>query len=451
MDDEPGAGVVLEHTLTQIGHRTVVATSIEEGLAAFGRESFDLILSEYQPPGASGVDLLEELHRQGSDVPVIFMSGFANIEHAVLSMRRGAADYLTKPLRAEALRIAVSNAIEVARLRRENEDYRRELSSLRGMHAIVGEGAAVRGVMETIAAVAPTRATILLEGESGTGKELFAHALHEQSTRRDRAFVTVNCAALPEGLVESVLFGHERGAFTGAQARTLGAFERANHGTLLLDEISEMRLDLQPKLLRAIQEQEIERVGGSHPVQVDVRLVATTNRNLLAEVEAGRFRRDLYYRLNVVPIRTPPLSERIDDIPLLVQHFVASAAAGLGIKPPRVTPEMIEALKHRPWPGNIRELANTVERAVIMSRGGGLLPNVFDDAASTMLDVAHAAPSAPLQAGSIPAPSLNLKELARIAIERAMLATGGRRGHAARLLGISDRTLRNKLRIPHGS
>ncbi len=374
IDDEPSVGVTLEHSLAEFGHQAVLASSVNEGLKLLAQQPADLILSDYRMPDATGLDLLEALRQQGSEVPVIIMTGYSSIEHAVLSMRHGAVDYLTKPLRQETLRIAVTNALEVNRLRRENDEFRRELSSLRGPRTIVGESEALRAVMETIAAVAPTRATVLLEGESGTGKELFARALHDQSPRRDQPFVTVNCAALPEGLVESALFGHERGAFTGANTRAHGAFERAHRGTLLLDEISEMRLDLQPKLLRAIQEQEIERVGGHQLLKVDVRIVATTNRDLLAEIRANRFRRDLYYRLSVMPIRTPPLRERLEDVPLLTEHFVRNAAAALGVRPPEVPPESLELLQRRSWPGNIRELANVIERAVILCRSGQLLP-----------------------------------------------------------------------------
>ncbi len=450
IDDEPSVGVVLEHHLTEIGHHPVLATSVDEGLKAVREQPFDLIISDYRMPNATGLDLLEVLRSQGYEIPVIIMTGYSSIEHAVMSIRHGAVDYLTKPLRQEALRIAVNNAIEVARLRRENEAYRREITSLRGQRTIVGESPSLREVMDTIAMVAPTRATVLLEGESGTGKELFARALHEQSPRKDEPFVTVNCAALPEGLVESTLFGHERGAFTGATQRQSGAFERAHRGTLLLDEVSEMRLDLQAKLLRAIQEQEFERVGGSQPVRVDVRIVATTNRDLLAEVEAGRFRRDLYYRLAVVPVKTPPLRERLDDLPRLVEHFVAVTASELGVRPLIVRPEAIVALGQRSWPGNIRELANAVERAVLLCRGGVLGTEAFGPvpgaaAAAAAATAAANAASAASAAADIP---LNLRDLERIAIERALAATGGHRTRAADLLGISERTLRNKLNGP---
>ena len=325
IDDEPAVGVVLERTLSDIGHEPVLVASFADALLALSRQPFDLVITEYRLPQGTALAFLEQLRQQGHELPVIIMTGYSSIESAVTSIKSGAIDYLTKPVRPETLEIAVNQALEMIRLRRENESFRTEIRQLRTTRALIGESPAFRRVMETIAAVALTRATVLLEGESGTGKELFARAIHDQSPRADQPFVTVNCAALPEGLVESALFGHERGAFTGATARAAGAFERANGGTLLLDEISEMRLDLQAKLLRAIQEQEFERVGGSQSIRVDVRLIATTNRELKAEVDAGRFRSDLYYRLNVVPIRTPPFGSGSRTSRILVEHFVAQA------------------------------------------------------------------------------------------------------------------------------
>jgi DNA-binding NtrC family response regulator len=383
------------------------------------------------------------------DTPVIIMTGYGSIEDAVMSMRRGAVDYLTKPLRQEALRLAVTNAIEIGRLRRENDDFRRKISDLEGTRPIVGESRALRAVMDVIDAVARTRATVLLEGESGTGKELFARAIHERSPRCDRPLVTLNCAALPEGLVESRMFGHERGAFTGATARSVGAFERADGGTLLLDEISEMRFDLQSKVLRALQEQEFERVGGGQPIKVDVRVIATTNRDLTAEVDAGRFRRDLFYRLSVVPIRTPPLRERMEDLPMLVAHFVERTASQLGIRAPQVSPEAIEALSRRTWPGNIRELANAIERAVILSRSGQLGPSSFELEKGPVPPALPPPPLAAEAAGrvevSLGTEKFNLDVLRKSTIEKALAAAGGRRELAANWLGISERTLRNFL------
>src|SRR5438552_1229053 len=267
LDSEPKVQEVLKSALKESGHRVVHHGTLGDGLRALGQDSFDLVVSSHELPDGTGIQLLSAMHEQGIDLPVIVTSPFSSIEQAVVSMRHGAADYVTKPLRAEAVRLAVTNAIELDRMRRINEDYRSVISSLRGTRAMVGHSRAFQRVMDVVASVAPTKATVLLEGESGTGKELFARAIHEKSPRAGEPMVTVNCAALPEGVVESSLFGHERGSFTGATGRMIGAFERADRGTLLLDEISEMRLELQPKLLRAIQEQEVERVGGRHTIR----------------------------------------------------------------------------------------------------------------------------------------------------------------------------------------
>ena len=456
VDDEPATGVVLEHHLTRIGHRPLLASSVEDALKTIARTPVDLIVADYRMPKATGLDLLSVLEKEGYQIPVIMMTGYSSIEHAVISIKSGAIDYLTKPIRPETLEIAVTQALEVVRLRRENEQFRREINRFRSTRALVGESPHFRRVMETISTVAPTKATVLLEGESGTGKELFARAVHDQSPRHEGPFIAINCAAMPDGLIESALFGHEKGAFTGATTRSAGAFERAHGGTLLLDEISEMRLDLQAKLLRVIQEHEFERVGGHQAIRVDVRLVATTNRDLRSEAEAGRFRTDLFYRLNVVPIKTPPLRERREDIPVLVQHFARRAAEEIGVAVNAVSPEAIDLLMRHSWPGNVRELANAVERAVILSRGGVLRPEVFQGTLDVALKpAALPPPSVTNQLGGtvaavIPAPAgasdaFNLDELERQAIQRALVATAGNRTRAAKLLGISERTLRNKL------
>jgi DNA-binding NtrC family response regulator len=413
-------------------------------------------------PGIDGFDLLRSIQELELDIPVIIMSSYSSVEHAVAAMRRGAMDYLTKPLRAESVRIAVNNALEVDRLRRANAEARREIIALRGVRTIVGESVAIREVLAAIDAVAPTRAPVLLHGESGTGKELFARRVHDRSPRHNRPFVTVNCAALPEGLVESAMFGHERGAFTGATGRTSGAFERATHGTLLLDEITEMRIDLQSKLLRALQEQEIERVGGNQPIKVDVRIIATTNRDLEAEVEAGRFRRDLFHRLNVVAIHAPPLRDRVEDIPLLVQHFIDRGATELAVRPPTVSRESIGFLQGRSWLGNVRELANAIERAMILQPGPVLNLEDLGRPRAASADVAGgpvprptSGPMVPAGGGPVPeeneAETFDLGTLEMKTIRRALLFTGGQKTKAAELLGINERTLRNKLKAERAS
>lgn len=452
VDDEPSIGVVLEHVLKKLGHDPVAVTSGEEAVRIVARRPVDLVLADYQMPGMTGLELVQSLEREGHRIPTIIMTAFSSIDHAVVAIRSGAVDYVPKPISAARLEVAVTHALSFRALEQENERIRSELDSFKVSRTIIGQSAALRQAMDLIATVAPTRASVLLEGESGTGKELFARALHDLSRRSRGPFITVNCAAMPEGLIESVLFGHEKGAFTGATGRVPGAFERAHGGTLLLDEVSEMRLDLQAKLLRAIQEQEFERVGGTQPVKVDVRIIATTNRTLSAEVEAGRFRGDLYYRLNVVPIRTPALRERLEDIPALVHHFVRVAADGLGVSAPAVSPEALGILRRYPWPGNIRELSHAVERAVILSGGRTLAPDAFGHL------IGAAGPGASTVAGSSPEPMapaapieeliFDLGELERQAIGRALEATGGHRTRAAQLLGISERTLRNKLNTP---
>ncbi|HEX7239810.1 MAG TPA: sigma-54 dependent transcriptional regulator [Longimicrobiaceae bacterium] len=461
VDDEPAVGLIVQDTLERAGHRPVGARSVPEALQVLARGGVDLIVSDYRMPGLTGLEFLSLLQREGYDVPLIMLTGYASIEHAVASIKAGAVDYITKPVRPEQLQLAVDQALEFVRLRRENEALRREVMEFRNERQIIGESTAVRRILQTVAMAAPTRATVLLQGESGTGKELFARAIHDQSDRRDRPFIKLNCAALPEGLVESALFGHERGAFTGAIKRVEGAFERAHRGTLLLDEISEMRLDLQAKLLRVLQEQEFERVGGTSPIRVDVRIIATTNRDLAAEAAAGTFRQDLYYRLSVIPVQIPPLRARPEDIPALAYRFAMRTAAEIGKEVKGISPAALDTLQRFPWPGNVRELQHAVERAVILSPDAVLQPYVFEGQrfglTQTLPDVpAYLPPALPLGAegsspddpGVIVLRSLNVDEAERVLIGRALEVAGGNRTRAAELLGISVRTLRNKLNSP---
>src|SRR3954464_11949146 len=367
LDDEPAIGLILQDTLERAGHETVSAHNVPQALQALQAGTVELIISDYRMPGLTGLEFLALLRQEGYQTPLTMLAGCGSTEHAVSAIKAGAIDYITKPVRPEQLELAVNQALEVVRLRRENDRLRREVMEFRNERQIIGDSSAIRRVLQTIATAAPTRATVLLEGESGTGKELFARSIHTQSERRDAPFIQLNCAALPEGLVESALFGHEKGAFTGAIKRVEGAFERAHGGTLLLDEIGEMRLDLQAKLLRVLQEQEFERVGGSSPIKVDVRVIATTNRNLATYAAQGHFRQDLFFRLSVLPISLPPLRDRPGDIPLLAHRFALRTASELQKEIRGLAPETVEMLQRYDWPGNVRELQHAVERAVILS------------------------------------------------------------------------------------
>ncbi|MFI5309597.1 MAG: sigma-54-dependent transcriptional regulator [Gemmatimonadales bacterium] len=489
VDDEPSVGLILQDTLERAGHKAIGAGNVPEALQVLARGNVDLIISDYRMPGLTGLEFLSLLQREGYNVPVIMLTGYGSIEHAVASIKAGAIDYITKPIRSQQLEVSVEHALEFVRLRRENEVLRREVMEFRNERQIIGESEALRRILQTVAMAAPTRATVLLQGESGTGKELFARAVRDQSDRADRPFVKLNCAALPEGLIESALFGHERGAFTGAVKRVEGAFERAHGGTLLLDEVSEMRLDLQAKLLRVLQEQEFERVGGTTPIKVDVRIIATTNRDLAAEVAAGTFRRDLYYRLGVIPILIPSLRERKEDIPLLATRFAIKVGADMAKDVRGVSAEAIAFLQSQDWPGNVRELQHTIERAVILSNDPILQLRAFDSVRFGLADVPgsqrpapsgtpsaggpavgaarvrepagtqeYAAAGASIASGSaegaagdpseVHLTTLNVAHAERVLISRALEKAGGNRTRAAEMLGISVRTLRNKLNTP---
>jgi DNA-binding NtrC family response regulator len=476
LDDDVALLTALRRVLAHLGHESVVATKAAEALQHLATGTVDLVLCDVQMPGLSGLDFLDLLHSQGTDTPLIMMTGFASIEHAVVAMRAGAIDYLPKPVQLGQLEIAIGRALETIRVRGETRalraqvsEARREVMQFRNERQIIGDSPPIRLILQTVAMAAPTRATVLLQGESGTGKELFARAIHDQSDRRDKPFIKLNCAALPEGLVESALFGHEKGAFTGAIKRVEGAFERANRGTLLLDEISEMRLDLQAKLLRVLQEQEFERVGGTSPIKVDVRIVATTNRDLAQEADQGTFRQDLYYRLSTIPVRIPPLRERPEDIPVLALRFALRTAAEIGKKIDGLSPDALESLQHYPWPGNVRELQHVIERAVILTPDPMIQPHCLE---GTRFGLAHSlgapsirprtigvnpamnggsgngTPTTGGRPGTINLQSLNVGDAERVLIQHALQAADNNRTKAAEMLGISVRTLRNKLNGP---
>jgi DNA-binding NtrC family response regulator len=363
----------------------------------------------------------------------MMMTGHGTVESAVQALRLGAFDYLTKPFSADAIEIAVERALSVGALKRENEALRGRLSLQDAMIGLIGRSRPMEELKSTLKLVAPSRSTVLIQGESGTGKELVSRAVHEGSPRSDKPFIKINCAAVPSGLLESELFGHEKGAFTGAVGRTKGKFEQANGGTLLLDEISEMEVSLQPKLLRALQEREFYRVGGREPVRVDVRVLATTNADLRDRVAEGTFREDLFYRLNVVPVRVAPLRNRREDIPLLAKHFLNEVQGESG-KDLRISRGAMEALLAYDWPGNIRELMNAVERATILCAGSELLAEHF------VLEVGAAS----AQSGPV---GDTIAEREKSWILEILEKENGNRTRTAKRLGVSVRTIRNKLSL----
>jgi DNA-binding NtrC family response regulator len=446
VDDDGTLRATIAHVIEHAGHEARQAESVAVAMQMLTAGGIDLILSDFQMPGLTGLDFLDLMKRENLDVPLVMLTGFASIENAVVAIKAGAVDYITKPVDGRQLELTIERALNIVKLRRENSALKDEVTSLRRNQEILGQSPVLIKALNEVAMAAPTRATVLLLGESGTGKELFARAVHLQSDRRDGPFLQLNCAALPEGLIESALFGHEKGAFTGAIKRVEGAFERANHGTLLLDEISEMRLDLQAKLLRVLQEQEFERVGGNQKIHVDTRIIATSNRDLAGDAEAGRFRQDLYFRLSVVPIRIPPLRERSDDIPLLAMRFAMRTAEENKRPFEGIAPEAIEWLRAQPWPGNVRELQHVVERAVILSREPIVPLHRFEGAPRTRTRSETPTRTATTtDEGSIVLHSLDVGEAERALIDAALARSGGNRTRAAALLGMSVRTLRTKL------
>jgi two-component system response regulator FlrC len=432
VDDEGGMRAGLVEVLTRGGGTVEAAATAEEALERLERGGIELLVTDLRLPGRSGLELLREARRAEIDVPAIVITAHGTIEDAVAAMKLGAIDFLTKPFspgdllhlasRALADRGADSPAQPSMPRRGRGEGVRRP---------IVSHDPAMMKLLEIAESVASSRAPVLIQGESGTGKELLARYVHDAGNRRGRPFVAVNCAALPRDLLESELFGHERGAFTGALTRKTGKFELANGGTILLDEIGEMELGLQAKLLRVLQEYEVDRVGGTQPVPIDVRVIATTNRRLRDMVDRGTFREDLFYRLAVIPLTVPSLRERKGDIDLLAEHFVKRFASG---RPLRLSDAARAVLRERAWPGNVRELEHAIERAVLLCRGNEVT-------AEELLD----RDPAPQRMGVGMLAGLTVREMERRLILETLQRTNQNRTHAARLLGISIRTLRNKL------
>jgi two-component system nitrogen regulation response regulator NtrX len=370
IDDEAAIRDSLKMTLEYNGYEFVGAATGQEGLALAEREAPDLVLLDIKMPGMDGMDVLGRLRSINDTLPVVMISGHGTTSTAVDAIKRGAADFLDKPFEStDRLLVTVANALEGGRLRDENKSLKKAVEV---RHQMVGESHALKQVMAAVSRAAPTNATVLITGESGVGKELVARTIHRNSLRSRERFVQVNCAAIPEELIESELFGHEKGSFTGATEKQVGKFEQADKGTIFLDEVGDMSAKTQAKVLRVLQEGEVERLGSARTIKVDVRVIAATNKNLEEEIEKGTFREDLYFRLAVIPVHVPPLRERPEDIPLLVRHYVEYFARENNTRPRRVTPAALEALQRYRWKGNIRELRNTVERLIIMTAGDAI-------------------------------------------------------------------------------
>ncbi|MBL9037490.1 MAG: sigma-54-dependent Fis family transcriptional regulator, partial [Archangium sp.] len=432
VDDEPNARTALKMLLAEEGYEVAEAADGAEALQAMERFAPAVVLTDVRMPNLDGLAFMQQARAAGTDAVFVVMTAFGTIEMAVEAMRAGAESYLVKPLDVKAVLVVLEKALEKRRLTRDAEQLRSRVRERFRIPNIVGDAPELQAVFDVITRAAPTKATVLILGESGTGKELVAQALHEASPRKDKPFIKVNCAALSESLLESELFGHEKGSFTGAAGRREGRFELADGGTLFLDEVGEISLSLQVKLLRVLQSREFERVGGTQTVKVDVRLVAATNRDLAAEVKAGRFREDLYYRLNVVAVTLPPLRLRKGDLPALVSHFLEKFTKAYGKEVKGLAPGTLNALLAHSWPGNVRELENAIERAVVLTPGDQL---TADDLPPSLSGPRAQEPSA---SGSL-IPGASMAVIEREAILKTLELVNGSTARAAEVLGISIR------------
>ena len=438
VDDDMAHRTMLVTLLGGWGYATAEADDGALAVSAVAETPYDLVLMDVRMVKMSGIQALEKLKTVNPAVPVIIMTAYSSVESAVEALKKGAYDYLTKPLDFDTLRLTLERALEHVRLKGENRRLREKLGQRFDRGRIIGRSPVMLNLLETVERVAGSEATVLLWGESGTGKELIAGAIHHNSPRRRSPFVRINCAAIPETLFESEVFGHEKGAFTGAERRKEGFFAQADGGTLFLDEVSELPLTMQVKLLRALQEREFRRVGGEEVIKVDVRVIAATNQGLLERVRSGRFREDLFYRLNVVSLTVPPLRDRREDIALLVNHFLEQFAAKNGKDIKGLTPRAMGLAMKYGWPGNVRELMNAVERGVVLARGAYL------EAEDLQLP-----PSAAAAAGAAPSleAELPLDQVEKATILRTLAAVGNNKSEAARRLGITRKTLRKKLKV----
>ena len=441
VDDEPKQLEILKIILTREGYEVETSANGEEALQLLRSSPPQVLLTDLKMPGMDGIALLEEALREAPTCSAVVMTAHGTVDTAVEAMKKGAFDYLTKPLDRERLLLVLERAMETVRLRGENRRLRAQLHDRFHLDNIVGDHGTMQDVVRLVEKVAPSLATVLIYGESGTGKELIARALHYNSPRASHPFLAVNCSAVPEPLLESEFFGHEKGSFTGAIARKLGLFDQASGGTLFLDEVGELPLAMQAKLLRALQEKEIRRVGGNSSVLVDARIVAATNRDLTLQMKAGKFREDLYYRLNVFPIFLPALRERATDIPSLVEYFLTRLAREAKKPMLRVAPETLALLLRYRWPGNVRQLESALERAFLLAEGDTLMPELLPAEIRENLP----GPAGAFQELDIPDEGISLEGLERELLEKAVRKAGGTLTRAAKLLGISYRTLQYRL------
>ncbi len=436
VDDEEQMRELLAKVLEKNGYQVAAAGDGAQALALLEKEPVDLVVTDVRMPGLGGMEALKSIKELNPDIIVIIMTAFGSIDQAVQAVKEGAYDYINKPFKIDEMLLTIGKALEERRLRHEVTALRHELRTRYHFESLIGKGRAMQEVFGLIEQVAGSRSTVMIYGKSGTGKELVAKAVHYNSQRASKAFVAVNCAAIPAELLESELFGHEKGAFTGAIATKVGKFELATGGSLFLDEVGSMRLDLQAKILRALQEREVERVGGTRTIKIDVRVIAATNRDLKRAVEEGTFREDLYYRLNVVPITLPDLKDRQEDIPLLANHFMQKFAQESNSAIREISKDAMGILMSYPWPGNVRELENVIERAVTLGRGPAILP--------TDLPPHLAGGAGPVERAL--AQEATLEDLERDYIRAILQRTKWHQIRTAAILGIDRRTLYRKIR-----
>ncbi len=442
VDDDNAHRIMLQTLIGGWGYEVAQADDGAAAIEQVKEQSYDLVLMDVRMVRVSGLEALVQIKSYNPAIPVIIMTAYSSVDTAVKALKQGAHDYLTKPLDFDKLRITIERAMEHTRLKEENRQLKESLGKHFDRQNIIGQSPAMINLLETVAQVAPSEATVLIAGESGTGKELIAGAIHFNSSRKDGPFVKLNCAAITETLLESELFGHEKGAFTGADRRKEGRFYQAHGGSLFLDEVSEMSSIMQVKLLRVLQEREFSRVGGEKTIQVDVRVIAATNKNLSDLITKGQFREDLFYRLNVVDMQIPPLRKRQQDIPLLAQHFLEMFAAKNHKIIKGFTPQALDLLIRYDWPGNVRELMNAVERTVVLSRSDYLSEKDFPMFAGTAIDDGRSLGTSIIDIKG----DESLVEVEKVTILKTLEAVGGNKSEAARRLGITRKTLHKKLK-----